>query len=54
MTSIIDKNSTAEQIKAAIKKVQPKRGFNAMKYCGKIKLQDSPVAIQKKMRNEWI
>jgi hypothetical protein len=53
MVSIIDKNTTEEQLKAAFRKVQSKRGVNALKYCGTIKLKESPVSIQKKMRNEW-
>ncbi len=53
MVSVIDKNTTTEQLKAAIKKVQSKRGVNTLKYCGTIKLKESPLAIQKRMRNEW-
>lgn len=53
MVSVIDKNTTAAELKAAIKRVQPKRGVNTLKYCGTIKLKESPLTIQKKMRNEW-
>ena len=53
MVSIIDKKTTPEQLKAAIKKVQPKRGMNALKYCGTVKFKESPIDIQKKMRSEW-
>jgi len=54
MVSIIDKNTTPEQLKAAIDKARSKSGVNALKYCGVIKLKGSPIAIQKKMRNEWL
>ena len=53
MVSVIDKNTTAEQLKAAINKTRSKRGVNTLKYCGVIKLKESPLAIQKRMRNEW-
>ena len=54
MVSIIDKNTTPEQLKAAIDKARSKCGVNTLKYCGVIKLKGSPIAIQKKMRNEWL
>jgi hypothetical protein len=28
-------------------------GVDTFKYCGTIKLKEDPLAIQKKLRNEW-
>ena len=53
MVSLIDKNTTVEQLQRVITKSQAKRGINAMKYCGVIHLKESPLAIQKRMRREW-
>ena len=39
-----------DNIKQSKKK---RKGVDALKYCGIIKLKDSPLAIQKVMRNEW-
>jgi len=33
--------------------VSKAKGVNALKYCGKIKLKEDPLLIQKKLRNEW-
>lgn len=35
-----------------IKSSKPK-GVDTLKYCGTIKLKEDPLAIQKKLRNEW-
>jgi hypothetical protein len=40
---VLRKLSTAKSLKAV----------NAMKYCGVIQLQEKPLKIQKKMRDEW-
>jgi hypothetical protein len=53
MSITIDKNSTVTQLHAAIRKVQTERGVNTLKHCGTIKLKESPITIQKKMRSEW-
>ncbi len=29
------------------------KGVNTMKYCGVIKLKEDPLAIQKRLRDEW-
>jgi hypothetical protein len=35
-----------------IKSSKPE-GVDTLKYCGTIKLKEDPLAIQKKLRNEW-
>jgi hypothetical protein len=32
---------------------KPKKGLDAKKYCGILKLREHPLAIQKRMRDEW-
>lgn len=53
MVSIIKLNSTKQQIELFLKKIKFKKGIDAFKYCGVINLKDSPIEIQKKMRDEW-
>ena len=38
-----------------IRKIQSSKpkGVDTLKYCGTIKLKEDPLAIQKKLRNEW-
>jgi|GEM_PF-709172 len=57
----INSHSTPDQIRKALAKVQrglrkDKRSgdnFDALKYCGVIKLKEDPLAIQQNIRNEW-
>ena len=59
MVITINGNSSPEEIEAALKKLKKssvtksKKHFDAFKYCGVIKLKEDPLAIQKRMRNEW-
>jgi hypothetical protein len=36
-----------------LKDIKRKGKLDALKHCGKIKLNDDPMTIQKKMRDEW-
>ncbi len=29
------------------------KGLDAKKYCGKLKIKEDPLKIQKRLRNEW-
>jgi len=31
----------------------PKKGFDASKYCGILKIEEDPLTIQKRLRDEW-
>lgn len=31
----------------------PKKGFDAKKFCGILKLEEDPLTIQKRLRDEW-
>jgi len=39
--------------KKIVNKLKPKKGIDAKKYCGKIKLPMDPLNYQNKLRNEW-
>ena len=53
MVIIIKKNSTKNIILELLNKLRSKKGFNAKKHCGVIKLKSDPLTIQNKMRDEW-
>ncbi len=62
MVVTITSRSTKLEIEVALKKLEQvyqkrvnrkKKVFNALKYCGVIKLKEDPLALQKKWRNEW-
>jgi hypothetical protein len=53
MVTIIKKGSTQRRINQALKKLRTTKGLDAFKFCGSIHLQEDPLSIQKKMRNEW-
>ncbi len=56
MVLILKKGATREEITALEKKLYGKKapgGFNAKKYNGVLRLKEDPLAIQKKLRDEW-
>jgi hypothetical protein len=56
MVLVLKKGAGKKEIDAIEKKLYSQKtatGFNAKKYNGVLKLKDEPMAIQKKMRNEW-
>lgn len=54
MTHLITKKTTKKEIEQLTLKTQKsKKGINLDEFCGILKLKESPVQIQKKMRNEW-
>lgn len=53
MVVVIKKDSSKQEIKEALQKIQKRKGFDAKKYLGIIKLKEDPLTIQKKMRDEW-
>ena len=59
MVVTIKSSSSPEEIEQALKKLKKgnaktaKKHFDAFKYCGVIKLKEDPLAIQKRLRNEW-
>lgn len=53
MVVVIKKGSSKETIKRLIKKLNKSNGFDAKKHSGVIKLHESPLDIQKRLRNDW-
>ena len=53
MVVVIKKNSSKKAIREALQKIQKRKGFDAKKYWGIIKLKEDPTEIQRKLRDEW-
>jgi hypothetical protein len=54
MVTIIKKGTSKEKILIALSKRTIKiKGPDLKKYCGSISLQEDPMELQKKMRDEW-
>jgi hypothetical protein len=53
MVTIIKKGTSKISIKHLVKKIQVKRGLDAKKHSGVLKLKEQPLDIQKKLRDEW-
>jgi hypothetical protein len=55
MVVIIKKTTSLKRLKALLKKAKPARrkGLDARKFSGKLKLKEDPLVIQKRLRAEW-
>lgn len=53
MVTIIKKGANKLNIQKALDNLTIKKGIQASKYCGKIKLAKDPLIIQKNLRDEW-
>ncbi|WP_190277496.1 hypothetical protein [Adhaeribacter rhizoryzae] len=53
MVTVIKKGADKIIIQKALESIKIKKGLNAFKYCGKVKLEKEPLTIQKNFRNEW-
>jgi hypothetical protein len=54
MVTIIKKGTSREKILLALKKHPAKiKSLDLKKYCGSFSLQEDPMKLQKKWRNEW-
>ena len=58
MVYIVKAGMKRKDFEALIRKATPKtrkgkKGFNAKKYCGVIKLDEDPMVIQRRLRDEW-
>jgi len=57
MTLKLKKGASKEEIKKVTTKLSKskvkKKGFDAFKYCGTIKITEDPLTIQKRFRDEW-
>lgn len=56
MVLLLKKDASKKDIAAIDKKlykIKPVPGFDAKKYNGVLKIKEDPLAIQKRMRDEW-
>lgn len=56
MVVVLKRGATVKQIERLNKRLRGiaiKKRMNAKKFCGTIKLKESPLAIQRKLRDEW-
>lgn len=55
MVLVLKKDAGKKQISAIRKKISaaPAPGVDTKKYCGTLRLKETPLTIQKKMRDEW-
>ncbi len=53
MVLVLKKGASKKEIQIIEKKLNSPKGVDTMKYCGKIKLTEDSLSIQKAIRNEW-
>jgi hypothetical protein len=53
MVAVIKKGASEKAIGELLSKLLDIKGLNAFKYCGILEIQEEPLEIQKKMRDDW-
>ncbi len=53
MTIILKKDATKEEVEQLLKKLKPRKLFNAKKHLGKLKLKIDGVEYQRNQRVNW-
>jgi hypothetical protein len=53
MVTIIKSNSKNKDIEQSIQKTEPSKKLDAKRFSGILKLEEDPLKIQKKLRDEW-
>lgn len=56
MVTVIKRGSIKEAIAKGMRKLAEKslkKGFNAHKFCGTLKIKEDALVIQKRLRDEW-
>jgi len=53
MVLVLKKGASKREIQTIEKKLNNPKGVDTLKYCGKIKLTEDSLSIQKSLRNEW-
>ena len=53
MVLVLKKGASKKEMDTISVKLQVAKGVDTKKYGGTIKLKEDPLAIQKKMRDEW-
>ncbi len=53
MVLVLKKGASKKEIQQIEKKLTLRKSFDLAKYCGKVKLKEDPLVIQKTLRDEW-
>ncbi|MBS1497465.1 MAG: hypothetical protein JSS85_11370 [Bacteroidetes bacterium] len=53
MVLILKKGASKKEIESIERKLKTKEGVDVLKYCGKLKLKEDALVIQKNLRNKW-
>jgi len=53
MVLILKNNKDIKKLKALLADRQTKKGFDAKKFCGVLKVDEDPLVIQQRLRDEW-
>jgi hypothetical protein len=56
MSSILKKgsdHSEIEKLNKELGRIKSKKGLNAKKYCGTVKIKEDGLVLQKRLRDEW-
>jgi hypothetical protein len=53
MVLILKKGASQKQITLLEQKLKKKKGVDVIRHCGKIKLKEDALTIQKRLRDEW-
>lgn len=53
MVTIIKKGTKKKELERALSNLATPKKLNAHKYLGTVKLDEDPIQIQKRLRNEW-
>jgi hypothetical protein len=53
MVLVLKKGASKKEMDSIAEKLRTVKGVDTKKYSGTIKLREDPLAIQKKMRDEW-
>lgn len=53
MVTVIKKGTDTKLIAKQLKRALETKGVDTHKYCGVLQLKEDPLAIQKRMRDEW-
>lgn len=49
----VEKGTKKEKLEDRLKSLKTGKKFTASKFCGKVRIEEDPLKIQKRLRNEW-
>ena len=53
MVIVLKKRASNKEINSIEKRINASKSFDLSKHCGKLKLKEDSLRIQKDLRNEW-